>query len=756
MANKSIAGVGAKGILTKYRKDVKKKAAVERKELPLEEVTEELIVKTGQITILKKWAVKLRVPNLASYKLSNINKLKEEMLKYFHQMKDQEHGPKVVAIEEEDQDLERQYDKILDFLKGHLRGKVIAVYGNAGDNFVDMWNQLNKDNQHRFAQEYLELNKGDKKISPILKLKEFLENIKNEENDTTETITRKYLILFLRIHDKTLKVNPDISEQMLLLEQNPLFSNNFISEFRKLDLPTQLKFSSRYIRNPKNPVDALSLFLNPAPPLEKKIPSEIRMIPIAGIPRYFPISKDEEKKLGENQYSKCISAYRSKNLVVKPISIPAQYIGPHYHEGYFYPTNDLFMLICQFRVSLNHQNAIIEIQTGSTYKIELAQISSKEIVPLTPYQLKRMITQIEQNNIFAKIDPIWILNSPLYQVESSFVQFPYQLLLIENPIVKLLSEQVDQLQKESRNETLLVYYTKLITLLFPFFTFEPKREFSVIKRLEKGYISAKMYANIGLVERIPEIPLQDLIYTIENNIPEIALKLIRNVNGDRAVDEIKINLNLFSGIRERCPLFQDYQIEDIVLYFEERKEYCFSLPELLKQFLAGDTINKYTNEPFDQGFIKDFLNKYWHLEASKFVKIHEGKEGKEITEDIYVNKELYDLAHPVQQPMVKKDQYSPQDLAGQFDDFFQLGSLIENPIVLIDQLMSFEIGQICQNCLRTVHQPVFSMANRSDGSIIPISFCDYKCMNKYEFAPLHVAEENLTTLMSVDKLVDAV
>ena len=150
---------------------------------------------------------------------------------------------------------------------------------------------------------------------------------------------------------------------------------------------------------------------------------------------------------------------------------------------------------------------------------------------------------------------------------------------------------------------------------------------------------------VGVVARL----LDEIVLRVHAGAREHLKRSVERmfVNGDRAVDTIKINLNLFSGIRERCPLFQDYQIEDIVLYLEEHKEYCFSLPELLKQFLAGDTINKYTNEPFDQGFIKDFLNKYWHLEASKFVKIYEGKEGKEITEDIYVNKELYDLAHPV-------------------------------------------------------------------------------------------------------------
>lgn len=745
---------GAKGILGKYRKDVKKKVAVEKKELDVSEITEELIKKTSQITILKKWAVKLKVPNIASYKTPQINRLKEVMLKYFLQMKQEEEEnkePVIVSAEEEDNDLEKQYAAIEAFLKAQLNDKVTSVYGQAGDNFVDMWNQLDKNQKKLFLREYFELNVEPMKVTPVLYLKNFLANIKEVPAETPITVTRRYLSLFIRDNDKTLQKNPRVPEQMLELERSPLFSAQFMQEFQKLDLVTQLKFARVYIRHPTNPVDALALFLNPVvvePPPPRR---PIKKVFIGGIPRYFPVSEEDSENFAKNNYKKCVLQYRGAGLAIKPISLPDGTVGAEIKEGFHHPTDDFYMLLCEFRVAVTDpRQSIVQIGTEKKYSAEVKKVNGDKLSDITPYDLKLLIARIESGNIFAKLDPVWILQSPVYQVEERFRNYPFDVLNAKNDgSLSMFHKVISGIQTESRNDTLLVYYTRLFTLLFPFLTFEPARTFASVERLKKRYITAETFANMSLAERIPEIPLEVLVPTIENFVRKNAPGFVKNANAQGKLSDMSIVVDKFTSVREKCPAFEAYQLQDIIIYTEDGKDYCFSVPELLTQFLDGNTTNKQTGEPFSAPFVKSFLANYEHLKGEKFVKTVDGKE-----EDVYVDKDLYDLAHPV--PVKRQEKYSLEDVAGQFDAYFEPGPLIEDPILLIQTLIAFDLDQQCQACSRLVSDPVRSMLDRSDGTTIPVGFCDYQCMSDYSFRPLHVAEELSAPEMTAEKLIESV
>lgn len=719
-----------RNILKEHKAKVKKVATDAKKELDLSDITEELINSTTQITILKSWAKKLGVPNLIEYKLIHIAKLKAEMIKKLNEGKPAGEEAPVIAAKEEDGDIMKQYLAIEKFMKNYLTRKVTTVYGRAGDEFVEMWNKLSKDQKYMFIREYFELNTDKAKVNPVTYLKAYSEM--KQDVSTVETLTKEYLKLYVKSRGEEVKTD---------IINDPLFSQEFLTLFNTLDKDTKLKFAGRYIRrNYTHPLNELKLFLNPVKLPEKKEFTTER-INAGGVVRTYNVSNEEKKELYKNNYQKCMLVYKRSGLAIKPISLPPECTGVPLGDGYYHPTEKFFMLLCQFHSFVKSPSKSIIVVNGSEkYSAYVKKYNEGVFSNITPSELGKLILQTESGNIFVKLHPYWILNSPLYQVEKEYIDRAYWLLSKWTPLAPIFQTVISNMTIRFRTETLLSYYTSFFIAFAPFIPINTPVKYAIVDRLEHKYITPESFMSMSMDEKLPEVESKVMAVSISNYTKQISPSLIKSITHPYVKFPLMEITTRPVSLEEKCPELKEYHIRDIFVYGDK----CFLITDLL------DGVEGYgATKDVRQAFLDDFNTKYSHLMHAEFEK----KDGAKF---YFYAKVRDNNAVNVNRGLQK---YSPSDLSAQFDKYFDIDRIIPDPVALITNLLSFKLDQKCTKCSQLADAPVYSMINKSDGSTVKISFCDYKCMLEHNFHPVHTLEEmvvNERKVPSMEKIAESV
>ncbi len=717
------------GLLSQQKKNIRQQVQQTRKELEISDITTDLINETSQITVLKNWAKKLGVPNLMSYKVANIAALKRAMVMKLTAIKEDDE-PLVDVVEQDDNELYKQYIAIEKFLKSYTKNplKTTSIYGQAGEKFNDMWKHMTRNEKAIFIGDYFQLNVEPKKINPLAYLNDFIESRKGTNADTQESVTSAYLREFIKNVG-----NPTKESELKLIEltNHVLFPKTFLTRFAHLEQPVQIKFAGQYIRsNYRNPLDALEIFLNPQSVEEKKA-NPVQILRIGGMKRN--ISKEESTDK-PNDYKQCINRLRNLGWIIKPISNVDQiYISAPSpdSEGWFYPSDALYTDICQYQTYVKSPTENIVVLNNN--KKVVFEVNSTLKKDYSPSNLLNDLQSAQKGTIFTKLPPVWILNTPLYQVDQVYIDAP---VLNISTQTKMNFEIISRhLQKESRFDTYQTYLMRFIVTFFPFMkNVSPKmpHTFNIVDKLKVGYISQDVYKEMAISEKAPEANVQLLVEDLEKYLPIFASETIRTVNSGNSgfvPTPITFKQNTFREIN--CPEADIWKVQDLVIYNDK----CLVIPELLTLFKNGNYTDPKTGEDLESGFVEDIKRRYSHLASEKF----ENSLG-----EYFVDKALYDQAHPVVIRKTRKERYTSEDLSSDFDKYFQLKKIYLDPVALIKNIMEFDVTAQCTKCGCCIgNSGVKSILNRTDGSTIPVSFCNYTCMMEHNFIPMHTAEEEI-------------
>lgn len=775
---KTTDGKGKKaGLLAQHKKDVRQQVQQGKKELEVSDLTPDLINETTQITTLKVWAKKLGVPDLLSYKVANVKALKRVMLVKLAELKEKDEplidireGDDILDGKiESDGELMKQYSAIEKFLKSYAKNpaKTTSIYGSAGDKFNELWKEMTRGEKSIFIQEYFELNVEPKKINPVAYLGAYLESKKGEMAETTESVTAAYLRAFIKNVGYPTEKN---EAELVKLTEHVLFPKTFLTRFAALEQPVQLKFAGQYVRSGayRNPLDALELFLNP--PL--KVPKErvpVQIMNVGGLVRKYAAEQSEVDATKKNNYHKCLVALRHLKWIIKPVSnVDEGYLSvPYTEEGvgaeaepeWYYPSDDFFTDLCQYHSYVRSpKENIIVINSNKKVLVEVRRLKDPEY---SPTQLSMDLQKSQTGSIFVKLTPLWVLNTPLYQVDDVYLDAPSRNLLIKTGID--FQTIVTALQKESRYETYQTYLLRFIVMFFPFMDNKVTNAniyfnkdaltrdtaqshlFYIRDRFIKGYITQDSYRGLSISEKAPEADIAELTRDLENYLPVFSVETIKSTSGGYVYPTpIVFRPSIFRKIE--CPAEKDWFPQDLVVY----KDRCLVIPQLLINFQTKNYTDPDTGEELDRDFVEGIKWRYSQLNSEKFQKrpvkvVKDSGEEEEVPgEVIYVDKALYDKAHPVVIRPVRKDKYTSDDLSNDFNKYFGLTSVILDPVALIENIMEFDIGGVCAKCGEDIRgSGVKSMINRTDGGTVQISFCDYKCMVAHDFVPLHTTEEEV-------------
>lgn len=730
------------GLLSRQKKDIRQQAQQTRKELDINEITSDLINETSQITILKNWAKKLGVPNLVSYKVANIAALKRAMLAKLTTVKENEE-PIVDVVEKDDEnELYKQYVAIEKFLKSYSKNpsKTTSIYGQAGEKFNDMWKHMTRNEKAIFIGDYFQLNVEPKKVNPVSYLHDFIESRKGVHADTQESVTAAYLREFIKnIANPT---EESLNAEKKLVE-HVLFPKTFLTKFTQLEQPVQIKFAGQYIRSSyRNPLDALELFLNPQVTEEKKI-SPVQILRIGGMGRIGSTTEPSKP----NNYTQCVNRFRNLGWIIRPISnvdqiyisAPASIIASAPSSNspsvesveWYHPSDALYTDICQYQTYV--KSPLENILILNSNKKVVFEVKSTLKKDYSPSSLATDLQSSQSGSIFTKLPPAWILNTPLYQVDQVYIDAPSLNISVQT---KMNLEVIIQwIQKESRFDTYQTYLLRFLVTFFPFMRNVAPKEphvFYIVDKLKSGYITQDSYKEMAISEKAPEADIKLLVEDLEKYLPIFAFETIRTVNsGNSGFVPTPITFRKDTFREISCPEADIWKAQDLVIYNDK----CLVIPELLTLFKNNNYTDPKTGEELDKFFVEDIKRRYSHLTSEKF----ENKSG-----EYFVDKALYDKTHPVVVRPVRKDKYTPEDLSSDFDKYFNLKKIILDPVALIKNIMEFDIMAHCVKCGCCVsNSGVKSILNRTDGTIIQVSFCNYKCMAEHDFIPLHTADEEI-------------
>lgn len=759
----------AGSILKQHKKDVRKQVKQGMKELDIEkDLTVEIVQNTTELTILKKWAKKLHVYDIASYKISNIEALRNEIIKKLSNKED----------EEKKIDFSRdllEYEAVEKFLKSYRTNpaKTSSIYGKIGDEFNSMWKNMSTIEKTTFIAEYFELNVGPQKVNPVLYLGRFLESMSEKEKETPSRVVSSYLRLFIKNFGNPVDT---IKNKMEELSTHELFPKAFLTKFLQLDKDTQIKFAGFYIRGSgghRNPLDSLEQYLSPRKDDKiKRLP--VKTLFIGGL-RHKAFEQKDTALIStgsdsQNNYLKCTTTLQKKQWIIRPmdkedskryISIPADV------NGFYIPSDSFYKDICKYHsYILSPTESVIVINAEKRFSMEIRQSNGEEI---SPSKLHKDLQTAQTGNIFFKFSPWWILNTPLYLIDSVYLEQLENFLYSKSGIN--FSKIIGDLRKKNRYETYQTYVARFVYMFFPFFEGlvvdssgkKRKANFFITAQLRSGYITQEAYANLSISQKVPEVNVKFIMEAVDKFIPGFSYNIVEGVgkaflkippidfdpfvlpSADDSIDYSKISF--------KCPEEDEYYPQDLIVYDNK----CYVIPKLLSDFM-----NDKTGE-FDKDFIEDIKSRYGHLVSEKFQKkprIFKNEEGEDVEEPgeiFYVDKNIYDKAHPVIIKPLRKDKYNKEDLSDQFNRYFKIKHIILDPIGLLNGLMKFDPETKCQSCGNLVgSMKVTSAVNRSDGNIIELSFCDYKCMTEHEFKPMHIAEEELEMSEKIGNIVSKV
>lgn len=761
--------IGVGGLLKQYKKDVKQQAQQSKKEIEISDLTAKIVQETTQITVLKVWAKKLGMSNIVSYKSSDIEDLRKAILVKLAELK-----PELIIKEDrEDEDIHKiddneamkQYNAIEKFLKSYSKNplKTSSIYGKLGNQFNQMWKEISPLEQYEFITDYFEFNVGLNKVNPVLYLKGFVNSLTGKQKETPGRILSSYLRLFIKnIGNPTDKTQSQMEE----LSKHALFPRSFLIKFSQLGRDIQIKFAGFYLRGGsgyhRNPIDSLELYLNPPKEVSiKRLP--VKTLFTGGMKLNIMNREVEETKL--NDYRKCSALLRKLEWIIRPMDKESQnYLSiPSEIEGFYLPSDSFYTDLCQYHSYVRSPNeSIVVINTDKRIIVEV-RLANGGIA--NPSKLSKDLQIAQTGNIFVKLTPWWILNTPIYQIDPIYLDQPD--IFLHNRSGINFHKIIGDLRKSSRYESYQTYLTRFVVMFFPFFENlivdasgkKTKKDFFITSQVRSGYITHEAYANMSISQKVPEANVKRLVETIEGFMQSFSYAIVNGVGKNfisiKPIEFFPLAINLSEDIFAyspdvfspvNCPEESEYYPQDLIVY----QDRCFVIPELISRFMNHNHTDPKTGKDLEKDFVEDVVARYRHLISEKFqkkprmIKNEEGEDVEEPGEVFYIDKNMYDKAHPVIIKSPRKDKYTKEDLSDQFNRYFNVTHIILDPVALVKGLMNFDPQTKCQSCEKLVGKlRATSAVNRSDGSIIELSFCDYQCMSRHDFQPMHVVEEEL-------------
>jgi hypothetical protein len=765
MPPKKKPGFTSGNVLSQVQQSKRTTRLDELKELTPEQLTESLIRSTTQITVLKKWGSKLGVPGLMEFKAADSARLRDLLVFYLKKFQSRQPeapqdlmGETVPALPEETKSEPSHVDQlaiIVKFIQTYSQNpkKVAALYGEAGKSFEKLWNTLSRRQKVLFVSDYLAelevLGKGKAPsekvgINPIEYLKSFIENTVKEQKETVDTPATKYLRAFIQNYaDAAPKWESQMAAEAPRLEE-------FLNKFGTLTSKQQIRFAGEYVRYGQNRevLSELEKFLSTKPALN--IPHR----PIGRIqaPGYYSTFTGESVKFTENlknRYKKCSDYLNQKKWVLfNDGVIPSEWLGDLIAErkGWAYPTPQFYQALCfhQSRFRLQDGRLVIYLPDKAQV-VQVGKESSGKILEGVP-ELVRDLEVAQRDNIFAKLSPEWVLNIPLYQVESIYID---QIkVFFQGQYEDIFANQFSDLVKKCRTMTLLGFYHTFLATFYPCFA---ENNFPIASQVKKGYITAEYYYQLSDTQRVNSIKISELreylrkwlsgsvqiVAGKEVSEPGVASWLVSTAG--KNFRQVKIpKLSLPPGLfyypeNETCEAVRaEWNVEDIVIYQGD----CFVAADLLERFLDNDRSNPlHPESQFDDQFYEVVTRTFFpRFRGARFESKRFPVQYK------FVNKPEYEWKN---QPEERKKVAVP-DVSGNFDSYFGIKRIILEPVALIENLLQFEIPPSCAECKDPIEaKNITSLVNRSDGSIIKVDFCTYQCMLKHDFTPVHTLEEEV-------------
>ncbi len=612
--------------------------------------------------------------------------------------------------------------------------------------FLEKFVLLSDEQKAQFAGEYIQHGQNRDVLGELEKflvkkpseehLKLAIEKTLKDQKEFGAPVV-KYLQAFVHV-DSPSKWKQQMTAEAPRLEE-------FLARFGNLDLKHQVWFAGEYVRYGANRevVGELEKFLikNPVAVPQRH---PIGRLQAPGYNLTTGVNATEQTK---NRYKKCSDYLNQKKWVLfNDGIIPSEWLGDLVVErrGWAYPTPQFYQALCfhQSRFRLEDGRLLIYLPN----RVEIVQVgreSSGKIVD-DVIVLLRDLEMAQRDNLFSKLSPEWVLNVPLYQVESIYID---QIkVFFQGEYEDIFSNQFSDLVKKCREKTLLNFYHTFLATFYPCFA---ENNFPIASQVKKGYITAEYYYQLSDTQKVNSIKVPELRdylrKWLSGSVQQVAGRTVEEPGVARwlistagknfrqvKIPKLKLAPSLFFYPEtELCATVRaEWNTEDIVIYQGD----CFVAAELLERFLDNDLTNPLHPETqFDDQFYevvtKTFFPRFRgaRVESKRFPVQYR-----------FVNKPEYEMKN---QPGEKKRE-RPKDVSGEFDTYFGVKRIILEPVALIENLLHFDIPPMCAECKDPVEaKTITSLVNRSDGSVIKVDFCTYKCMLKHEFTPVHTVEE---------------
>lgn len=694
----------------KEKKIFKKKA---KENLSIDDITVDLVKNTTEITDLRKWAgPKFFDLNIPMTKNENI--IKEELIKAINARK-AENANIMNEEKHEDNDKEAQLEAIEHFLESYLenRNKTSRVYGEYGARFVEIWKSIATiAGRIKIAREYRSYKTFSMLDEVVMNVLEYIEaNYKNLPK-TPQEFVKNYIEKF----------NSSIEDEDALMlfnmaDYSDIVDKNFLKSFEKLDEVDKIKFSVKFLADYNDNIDFNRYLKNyieskknenkePIPPSETVLAAGVQEYPI--IERK---NQDDRLKVKKDQIIERLKTFKWQ---IKDRD--DKWVSP---EDKFYDD------IATYGAHMKNPKQYIIIINGNEFDIKQLPSEDSNKKDKSPTELYKDLIFSFSGNVLDTLPIEWILDTPLFFLDSIYLDQPSKLL--ESRTQVNFSNLIHNMQSSLRNETFKTYLEKFLYMFFPFFI---ETKFFIIEHVNNGYISVNNYSLMEIHEKVPEIALGELKYSIQMYLDDFFKYIINSAYKYTGFIPIKILTNLSDNSNFDCPA--EWFPKDLIVH----NKFCYSIPELASRFENDDYSDPYNRDLKLDDSLIERLKKYYitkEYRETKFIKKIDGDLADKV---FFVNKNLYDIKNPPPEPKKKVENVvSKEDLNVQFYKYYKtLNAGLLNPSELISTLKEVNLISTCETCKEYLTESkIESLQNRTDGSNIKIKFCDLKCMGKHTF-----------------------